>query len=807
MSRADQHEDPDLGWDDESLGTWPAGEDRYARVWRSGTGRHRAVRALAIILAAAALIRIWGLGGMPPGLQFDEAHNAIDAARLLDGESASPLFFTDNGGREPMATWLHAPMLALLGRDQPTWALRLVSAMAGLATIALLYAFVARVFEDRRLALLAAAFLATSYWHLHFSRFGIRAILAPLWTILAVWAWWTATHGRVDWEDGDEDVVDGRTSEGGSALPSSHRSTIRSAVRSAFDPAIGALRTLAACWWVQAALCGLALAGAVYSHPSGRLLPLVLIAHCLYHLWVDRRERPTQRRFVGALLIAGLASLVVFLPLGLWFLKHPEWFLAHPGDVSLAAVAERQFDGSLARALWDHALAIAGMFFIAGDPSTFHNLPDLPVFDPLSALFALAGFGIALGALFGPRREPRDRAVLLAIWMAVMLLPTLLSDRPPNYSRAIAALPVIVLLPALGLRWSVAALDLRWRDEHRLGLPEKARIGLLAGAVVVAGLWTSWHYFVTFARRTPHVYYSYDVEKQDAYAWLREQAETADVFLHPLWAEHATIAYLNREGSVRSLDATETLVLLAPSAPRFPRQAPSGPSRLPSHGRIDTLIAFPAKEADREGWAEQFASVFGIGLRETIYDAQFNPMLTTFRIRPGMEDLLSYYDDVPGDRESPTSSGPLTPETWTPTRFGDPTAIFLHGYSAGEATPGAPLPITFVWSAHSQMDIDWTLFVQLVGPEGEAWGQLDRQPAKGTWPTSRWTVGDIVIDRYAPVLDADAEGEVRVRIGWYDLDTGERLPVGDDEATNRTIDEGTALELAPIAVEGGADDG
>ncbi len=62
----------------------------------------------------------------------------------------------------------------------------------GVVTVAVLYRFVAAFYRDRFLGVLAAGFLAVSYWHLHFSRYAIRAVFAPLWAIGAVWAWWVA---------------------------------------------------------------------------------------------------------------------------------------------------------------------------------------------------------------------------------------------------------------------------------------------------------------------------------------------------------------------------------------------------------------------------------------------------------------------------------------------------------------------------------------------------------------------------------------------------------------------------------------
>ena len=68
---------------------------------------------------------------MPPGFQFDEAFNAIDAKQVLAGHY--PLFLPANGGREALYTYWQATLGALLGVN--VYSLRLASAMAGMLTI------------------------------------------------------------------------------------------------------------------------------------------------------------------------------------------------------------------------------------------------------------------------------------------------------------------------------------------------------------------------------------------------------------------------------------------------------------------------------------------------------------------------------------------------------------------------------------------------------------------------------------------------------------------------------------------------
>lgn len=674
--------------------------------------KHPHLVLLALVLVAACALRVWRVGEVPPGFQFDEAHNALDARRVLSGDLQP--FFPDNGGREPLVVYLEAGALALLGPDNTVVAIRLVSALVGLLTVALMYRFATDYFSSSFLGVLAAGYLAVSYWHLHFSRYAIRAILAPLWALAAVWAWWRWV-GPAGTDDSADEVAGGGR----------HR-------------------------YRWALVCGACVAAAFYSHPTGRLLPLVLLGHALWRTLVNRRQ---AARVWRGLAVAGGLAVLLSLPLIYYFAQHPDQFTAHPSDVSLAAVAAKDFAGNTLLALAHNVGAMAGMFFLAGDPSTFHNLPDLPVFDPLSAVLFLVGLGLLLAALARGPRGRRDQAVLLVLWLGIMLLPTLLSDRPPNYSRAIAALPVIALLPALGLDWLLG----------RLPVERSAWRWVLAGAALaVAGVWTARHYFVDFAG-LDHVYYSYDVDKIDAYKALRALSEEANVYLHPLWAEQATIAALNDGGPVHMLDGRQTVVLGA-------------------DGR-DSVLAFPAKEADEEAWltqAEEAYSGAANAGENDVRDARGKTVLLTLRVPAA----------AAGDGEPPTDA-PLEPEQWTSARFGG--MIELLGYTIGEARPGEPLPITFTWHVQEPGLKNLTAFVHLLGPDGVNWGQEDREPAFASYPTSRWQPGERIIDRFAPVLSADATGPVTIRVGWYDAANGERLNVGD----------ATEFNLKPVTVEAG----
>jgi hypothetical protein len=105
---------------------------------------------------------------------------------------------------------------------------------------------------------------------------------------------------------------------------------------------------------------------------------------------------------------------------------------------------------------------------------------------------------------------------------------------------------------------------------------------------------------------------------------------------------------------------------------------------------------------------------------------------------------------------------------------------------AGSYKPGEVIGLTLYWQALTTMEKDYTVFSHLLGPynpltTGPLWGGHDSRPGGGTYPTTVWEAGEIVIDEYEIPIQADAPpGEYQLEVGMYHLATMERLPVLDD---------------------------
>ena len=140
-----------------------------------------ALMVLCLLIAAA--LRFPDLQLTPPGLHYDEAANGILAGDIgLRGER--PIFISSYTGKEAAFFYLAGGLMRLVGES--LFSLRLTAAYLGILTVAATYWLGREMLADRRQALLAAALLAISFWHVLFSRLGFRAVTEPLLQALAI---------------------------------------------------------------------------------------------------------------------------------------------------------------------------------------------------------------------------------------------------------------------------------------------------------------------------------------------------------------------------------------------------------------------------------------------------------------------------------------------------------------------------------------------------------------------------------------------------------------------------------------------
>jgi hypothetical protein len=125
--------------------------------------------------------------------------------------------------------------------------------------------------------------------------------------------------------------------------------------------------------------------------------------------------------------------------------------------------------------------------------------------------------------------------------------------------------------------------------------------------------------------------------------------------------------------------------------------------------------------------------------------------------------------------------------------LGSPALLRLIGYHLPATTlaPGEALPVTLYWKAEAPMDVNYTVFVQLLNSGGQVSAQRDLQPQAGAAPTATWLPGEILTDAYTLSLSGDlSPGDYRLIAGMYNAANGERLPVSSPAGGN-FVDLGT----------------
>jgi 4-amino-4-deoxy-L-arabinose transferase-like glycosyltransferase len=449
-------------------------------------------------LFAVSLVVVWlafwlrfdQLETVPFSWHLDEAAHGLEARDILRG--IRPIFFPQFTGHEAMFAYAIAGAFTLFGDS--IWSARLVSATAGVLTVALTIPLGATLWpgaRGRRIGQWAAALLSISLWHLVYSRSTYRVILQPLMQLPAL-------------------------------------IFLLKAIRHSSEKSPRV--------WVWWALAGLFTGLNFHTYLAARVFPLALalIGGAAIALG------PERWRPVKGLILAGLVAALIALPLVWYFYNHPFDLYGRAADISFVTPDSTVSD--VADQVWRNVRDTAGMFTVKGDYSHKRNIRDEPVFD----LFTGAAFfiGLAAAVIGLARRRHVLVSVTLLSWLIVMVLPGVLSVAGvPNYSRLFGALPVVMIFPALifewGWSWAARLVAARFPSPHVLAAANVALLAPFVGLTLAAYP----HYFVDWnnvdseiERVVPVAYFMRDVQP----TWQGEP-----VYLSSSYPEQITQAYLD----------------------------------------------------------------------------------------------------------------------------------------------------------------------------------------------------------------------------------------------------------------------
>ena len=423
---------------------------------------------LFLILIIASFLRFYNFKNIPPGLYPDEAMNGNNALEALSTHHFK-VFYPENNGREGLFINIQAIFLWLFKITEP-WVLRLPSALFGILTVLGIY-FLAKelfgyeirneyettewlrntkryettkikfrnfvknsyfvenfVIRREGIALLSSFLLATSFWHINFSRIGFRAIMAPFFLVWGLY-FLLKTFRQIQEKK-------------------SSKSYILNSIFSGILYGLG-----------------------FYSYIAYRATPLLILIILIYFFIRSIKEGWRKQLLLSTFYFL-LSTFIVALPLGIYFLKNPQDFFGRTTQISV-------FNSpTLIKDLGLNILKTFGMFNFVGDFNWRHNYSGRPeLFWPVGILFII-GTILGLYSIFKKTnikaqipnqiQNSNDKSFhfldfeldlkfgfwILFFWLIIASLPVVISNESlPHALRAILMAPAVFILAGCGGIW------------------------------------------------------------------------------------------------------------------------------------------------------------------------------------------------------------------------------------------------------------------------------------------------------------------------------------------------------------------
>ncbi|HZY44770.1 MAG TPA: glycosyltransferase family 39 protein, partial [Anaerolineae bacterium] len=598
------------------------------------SGREWIVVAAIFLLAFA--LRTIDLTRVPPGLHNDEVVAAKLTETVVNGRLT--IFFPEDTGMEPLPFYIAAPFMKLIGTT--VFALRLPAIFESMLALSVIFALGRRLF-GKRVAIIASALFAITFWTVLFGRIVLNVTLLPPLATLLAYLFWRAWSSQ-----GKREIV----------------------------------------LWL---LSGLTLGLALLSYTASRILPAILIVFAVYVLNAHRSD---WRRWWKGIAITLIVGAIVSAPMFIYLAGNPSADNLNAFEIDRPLIELK--NGNLQPVI-ETSFNTLGMFAFNGDPLPYYDVPNRPVFDPITALL------LAIGLLIALWRWRKAEYAFVFIWFFVSLAPGMLSQPAPNYTRTLGVQAVLFFLPGLAI---VALID-RWH----------AKIIYSALAILFVGnlVWTAHDYFTVWpsidAVRFWHQSGLYAVANR-----LQSDLDSSPVAIclpdnlvdertwwwNPAW-RHMQYLLHRPDISVRYYNCADTLILIDGSA----------------------RYAFP--NAIDEATLQQFP-IYSQFLARSATDRLELPQRlgTMLRVDRSSTPLAQVLNQI-------SISSTLTLDVdqssaQVPIDFGDKVQLLGYSLSKSSVKPGHSFDLVTYWKVTNSLSPQLSQFTHMLNGQGDIVAQEDR---------------------------------------------------------------------------------
>ncbi|MFO8035797.1 MAG: glycosyltransferase family 39 protein [Anaerolineales bacterium] len=335
--------------------------NRWASRWRGFRlqGIHLSLWSLLVLLVfgISAFFRFYLIRQVPPEMFSDHAEKLLDVADVLRGNTR--IFFPRNTGREAFQMYLTAAVSKIFGTGLSFLSLKIGTILAGFFTLPYIY-LLGKEYANRRVGLFAVFLAGVAYWPNVISRVALRFTLYPF---FAAPAFYYFIRG------------------------------LRKGRRNDFI------------------YSGIALGLGLHGYSPFRIVPLIVIVAAIIYA-LHHTSKKDLKRVVTAVLVIGLISLIVFLPLFRFTLSHYE-IMTYRMRTRMASL-ERPLPGPTWKVFLNNTGKALVMFQWNNGETWVHSIPYRPALGIVSAAL------FTLGVVMVMVRYVRDRHWLDLLMLALI---------------------------------------------------------------------------------------------------------------------------------------------------------------------------------------------------------------------------------------------------------------------------------------------------------------------------------------------------------------------------------------------------
>jgi hypothetical protein len=382
------------------LAIWVDPEDAGEKLWsklRRGFSTeqfHISVRWWDLLLVLVAVIalffRLYLLDSVPAEMFSDQAEKLLDVQDVLDGQYS--IFFPRNTGREAFQMYLSALVAQFVGIQFLT--LKIGTALCGLLMLPYIY-LLGKEIGNKQVGLYAVFFASIAYWPNVIARVGLRYILYAAFAAPTLYYLYRG-------------------------LKRQHRNDF--------------------------IMAGIFLGIGLHGYSSFRFIPIVVVVVAFIYLLHHLKEQGKIKEAIFAVLIIGLVSMVIFLPLMRYWAQNPESFSYRMATRLGTAEQDYPDEGPVA-VFFKNTWRALMMFFDDNGEVWVHSVTHRPALDLVTAGFYFVG-GLVMFLDYYKKRSWEYLSLVVSI--PLLLMPSILSlafpaENPCLNRTSAAMIPVFVI--------------------------------------------------------------------------------------------------------------------------------------------------------------------------------------------------------------------------------------------------------------------------------------------------------------------------------------------------------------------------